>query len=66
MNADLDAPNEDAGPPSVTFASGGLSWTRVRTPRLLSRIAKALYASGALQVLGTPSFDTGPLRVAQP
>lgn len=63
MNADRPGPNEDAGPPSVTFASGGLSWTRVRTPRLLSRIAKVLYASGALQVLGTPSFGTGLLFI---
>jgi hypothetical protein len=43
---------EDAPPPSVTFASGGLSWTRVRTPRLLSRIAKAFYVVGMLGMLG--------------
>ena len=44
------APEEQA-PPSVTFASGGISWTRVRTPRLISRIAKALYAISALGAL---------------
>ncbi len=44
------APEEQA-PPSVTFASGGISWTRVSTPRLLSRIAKTLYALSALGAL---------------
>ena len=47
----LVAPEEQA-PPSVTFASGGISWTRVRTPRLISRVAKALYATSALSALG--------------
>ena len=44
------APEEQA-PPSVTFASGGISWTRVRTPRIMSRVAKALYATSALSAL---------------
>ena len=43
--------NDDAGPPSVTFASG-LSWTRVRLPRLLSRIGKACFLAGAVGALG--------------
>lgn len=46
-SATQQSPDDGPGPSSVTFASGGLSWTRVRTPRLLSRIAKALYAVGA-------------------
>ena len=48
---EAEARNDDAGPSSVTFASG-LSWTRVRLPRLLSRIGKAFYLAGALGALG--------------
>jgi hypothetical protein len=48
--------NDDAGPPSVTFASG-LSWTRVRTPRLLSRIGKVCFVFGALGMLALVSRD---------
>ena len=39
--------DDDAGPSSVTFASG-LSWTRVRTPQILSRIGKAFFFFGGL------------------
>jgi hypothetical protein len=39
---------EGLGPPSVTFANGGLSWTRVALPRLLSRIAKVCFSMTAL------------------
>lgn len=42
----------EAPPPSVVFASGGLLWTRVRTPRLLSRVAKGIYGGGAVLALG--------------
>ena len=42
----------EAPPQSVTFASGGLSWTRVWLPRFLSRFAKALYCLYVLSVLG--------------
>jgi hypothetical protein len=44
----FDSVEGEAGPPSVTFASGGLSWTRARTPRVLSRIAMACYVVGVL------------------
>lgn len=43
---------EDAPPPSRTFASGGLSWTRKSLPRWLSRFAKGLYALSALAAVG--------------
>lgn len=43
--------NVEEGPSSVTFASG-LSWTRARVPRLLSRIGKAVFLTGALGSLG--------------
>ena len=39
------------GPGGSVVASGGLSWTRVRTPRVLSQVAKGLYAIGALGVV---------------
>jgi hypothetical protein len=40
----MNAPREGAEPAKVVAASGGLSWTRVRTPRLLARLAKAGFA----------------------
>ena len=52
------APEEQA-PPSVTFASGGISWTRVRTPRLISHVAKALYATSALSALARAYSEMG-------
>jgi len=56
VTADAPPPYlEEVAPPSRTFASGGLSWTRVRTPRLLSRIAKSLYAVSALGALASAS-----------
>ena len=48
----LPSPEEQA-PPSVTFASGGVSWTRVRAPRLLSRLARGLYAASAVGAFAT-------------
>ena len=48
MTPGAPLPLDEQAPPSVTFASGGVSWTRVRAPRLLSRIAKVLYAVSAL------------------
>jgi hypothetical protein len=50
---------EEPPPPSVTFASGGISWTRVSTPRLLSRIAKVLYGVSALSALAIAYRDVG-------
>jgi hypothetical protein len=47
-NGDAASTEEMGSPPSVTFASGGLSWTRVWLPRLLSRIAKGLFTCAAL------------------
>ena len=44
------APEEQA-PPSVTFASGGISWTHVVTPRVIAWVAKALFATSALGAL---------------
>lgn len=51
MNVAEATPDESA-PPSVTFASGGLSWTRKNLPRWLSRVAKGSYGLSALGVLG--------------
>ena len=51
MSLEAPLPLEEQAPPSVTFASGGVSWTRVRTPRLLSRIAKVVYALSAVSAL---------------
>jgi hypothetical protein len=51
------APAEEQAPPSVTFASGGLSWTRKNLPRWLSRVAKGLYGLSALGVVGM-AFDS--------
>jgi hypothetical protein len=51
VSPEAPLPLEEQAPPSVTFASGGVSWTRVRTPRLLSRIAKVLYALSAVSAL---------------
>jgi hypothetical protein len=42
--------DDHAGPSSVTFASG-LSWMRVGTPRLLSRIGKVFFVFGGLGML---------------
>lgn len=52
------ARHEDAGPSSLTFASG-LSWMRVRTPRLLSRIGKGFFMFGGLGMLAMvfPSLE---------
>jgi hypothetical protein len=44
------ARQEDAGPSTLTFPSG-LSWMRVRTPRVLSRIGKGFFLFGALGML---------------
>lgn len=46
---------EGEGPPSVTFANGGLSWTRVGLPRLLSRVAKVCFSSSALSAVAVLS-----------
>lgn len=58
------APHEAAGPPSVTFASGGFSWTRVRTPRVMSAIAKAFYALSALSAVAAVLTEIDVLRFA--
>ena len=58
MNEPGAGTDDDAAPPSVTFASG-LSWTRVRVPRLLSRIGKACFLGGALGALSWISPDLG-------
>jgi hypothetical protein len=58
MNEPDARSDDDAAPPSVTFASG-LSWTRVSLPRLLSRIGKACFALGALGALSLLSPDVG-------
>ncbi len=42
--------NQPETPPEVIF-QGGLSWARARTPRVLSRIGKALFALAALNAL---------------
>jgi hypothetical protein len=55
---------DEAPPPSVTFATGGLQWTRVRTPRLLSFIAKILFALGGLTVLAASYESMGFLAFA--
>lgn len=39
---------DEAAPPSAVFASGGLSWRRVNTPRKLSTIAKAAFLIGSM------------------
>ncbi len=57
-------PHEAAGPPSVTFASGGLSWTRVRTPRVMSTIAKAFYAISALSAVAAVLTEIDVFRFA--
>ena len=36
------------GPEGSVVASGGLSWTRVRTPQILSQTAKAAFAIGCV------------------
>lgn len=41
----------EAWPPSGALAVGGLSWTRVRTPRWLSRVAKTLFVAAQLGVV---------------
>jgi hypothetical protein len=53
LEADSLLSPEEQAPPSVTFASGGVSWTRVRTPRLLSRLARGLYAAAAVGAVAT-------------
>jgi hypothetical protein len=52
------ARREDAGPSSLTFASG-LSWMRVRTPRVLSQIGKVFFVLGGLGMLAmvTPGLE---------
>jgi hypothetical protein len=56
--------DEEAPPPSVTFATGGLQWTRVRTPRLLSRLAKTFFAFGGLTALAATYDSIGFLGAA--
>jgi hypothetical protein len=55
--------HEDAGPPSLTFPSG-LSWMRVRTPRLLSRIGKGFFLLGGLGMLAMVTPSLGVLAAA--
>lgn len=43
--------SNEGRPAGGVIASGGMSWTRVRTPRVLSQIAKALLAIGALSTM---------------
>ncbi|MBX3191407.1 MAG: hypothetical protein KF819_30710 [Labilithrix sp.] len=38
----------DGAPPSVTIATGGVSWVRARTPRILSTIAKGLWGLSSI------------------
>lgn len=44
------------GPGGSVVVGGGLSWTRVRSPQILSQIAKALVAIGGLAYLDSAFF----------